>query len=294
MNIADQLQTIADNVPKVYQAGYDDGVVAGGGGGGSGYDEGYADGQQNVLDIVNYELAGRDLETAETAGDVSSALDNAFIEVSDVAYGYGKQAEYDAFWDAYQQNGNRTDYQNCFSGEGWTEETFKPKYDIFTTNSYMLFRRTGIKDLGAAIHNCGKKVTTSHTNLQFTFQQSQYLESIDGIEFTVPLIYINGAFSNCNVLRKIQTLPIAENATTLDFTQIPALEDVSFSGVIPVNISFAQSRLLSNTSVQSIIDHLKDLTGATAKTLTFHATVGGNMTAEQKAAITAKNWTLVY
>jgi hypothetical protein len=33
MNIAEQLQTIADNVPKVYQAGYDDGAAAGGGGG---------------------------------------------------------------------------------------------------------------------------------------------------------------------------------------------------------------------------------------------------------------------
>lgn len=32
MNIAEQLRTIADNVPKVYQAGYDDGAAAGGGG----------------------------------------------------------------------------------------------------------------------------------------------------------------------------------------------------------------------------------------------------------------------
>jgi hypothetical protein len=32
MNITEQLQTIADNVPKVYQAGYDDGAATGGGG----------------------------------------------------------------------------------------------------------------------------------------------------------------------------------------------------------------------------------------------------------------------
>lgn len=32
MNFAEPLKTIADNVPKVYQAGYDDGVAAGGGG----------------------------------------------------------------------------------------------------------------------------------------------------------------------------------------------------------------------------------------------------------------------
>jgi endonuclease I len=49
-----------------------------------------------------------------------------------------------------------------------------------------------------------------------------------------------------------------------------------------------------NDSVQSIVDALKDLTGATAQTLTFHADVGGKLTDAQKATITAKNWTLVY
>ena len=209
-------------------------------------------------------------------------------------YEAGKQAEYNTFWDLYQQNGNRTDYQNGFCGEGWMEETYKPKYDIFTTNSYMLFRRTGIKDLGAAIHNSGKRVVTSHTYLQFTFQQSQNLESIDGIEFTTPLTYVSGAFSYCNKLKKIQTLPISEDATTLDFTNIPLLEDISFSGVIPVNISFAQSGKLTGASVQSVIDCLKDLTGATAQTLTFHKDVVNKLTQAQKDAIFAKNWTLVY
>jgi hypothetical protein len=46
--------------------------------------------------------------------------------------------------------------------------------------------------------------------------------------------------------------------------------------------------------MQSIIDHLKDLTGQTPQKLTFHATAGGKLTDVQKAAITAKNWTLVY
>lgn len=49
MNIAEQLQTIADNVPKVYQAGFDDGAAAGGGGGGGGYDEGYEAGSANRI-----------------------------------------------------------------------------------------------------------------------------------------------------------------------------------------------------------------------------------------------------
>jgi hypothetical protein len=47
MNIAEQLQTIADNVPKVYQAGYDDGAAAGGGGGGDSYYDTFWDAYQD-------------------------------------------------------------------------------------------------------------------------------------------------------------------------------------------------------------------------------------------------------
>lgn len=53
-------------------------------------------------------------------------------------------------------------------------------------------------------------------------------------------------------------------------------------------------RLLSDASIQSVIDGLMDMTGQTAQTITFHAAVGAKLTEEQKATITAKNWTLVY
>jgi len=59
-------------------------------------------------------------------------------------------------------------------------------------------------------------------------------------------------------------------------------------------ISFKNSPVLSDASIQSIIDGLADLTGATAQTLTLHATVGAKLTESQKTAATAKNWTLVY
>ena len=211
-------------------------------------------------------------------------------------YEAGQQAEYDRFWDLYQNNGHRQDYQNAFSGIGWTEETYQPKYTIYHTGYpiYMVFRRCGFVDLGKAIRDSGKQVVLDHQMLQFTFQQCPNLEVIDGVSFPTPLTYISGAFANCAKLRKIQTLPISENATTLEFTNIPALEEISFSGVIPANISFAQSANLNGDSVESILDHLADLTAKPAKTLTLHATVGGKLTDAQKASVTAKNWTLVY
>lgn len=232
-------------------------------------------------------------KSSHTADELEAAIISVF-ETKPYAEGYlaGKQAEYDRFWDSYQNYGNRKDYQNCFSGEGWTEELFKPKYDVISTSAYMLFRQSGFKDLGAAIRNSGKRVAISNSILQFTFQQSLQLEVIEGIEILTPLVSTTSAFASCPKLRKIQTLPIAENATSLDFSNIPALEEISFSGVLPVSFSFAQSPNLTAESVQNIIDHLKDLTGQTSKRVQFHSTVITNLTDAQASAIAAKNWTL--
>ena len=54
----------------------------------------------------------------------------------------GKKAQYDAFWDRYQDYGDRRDYTMLFAGAGWTPETFKPKYKIIAgngSNHYMTF-----------------------------------------------------------------------------------------------------------------------------------------------------------
>jgi hypothetical protein len=95
MSIADKLTTIAENIPKVYQAGYDKGKAEGGGGG------------------------------------------------SD-----------DSFWDVYQQNGERGDYQYAFAGVGWNDEIFKPKYKFVNTTGvygfqYMFYNSKGISKITA-------------------------------------------------------------------------------------------------------------------------------------------------
>jgi hypothetical protein len=45
-------------------------------------------------------------------------------------YEAGQKAEYDRFWDDFQENGNRKIYFYAFSGSAWTQETLKPKYTI--------------------------------------------------------------------------------------------------------------------------------------------------------------------
>ncbi len=48
----------------------------------------------------------------------------------DSGYSEGKQAEYDRFWDGFQQDGNRKNYWYGFAGPGWTQETLNPKHKI--------------------------------------------------------------------------------------------------------------------------------------------------------------------
>lgn len=172
----------------------------------------------------------------------------------------GKQAEYDAFWDTFQENGNRTNYQNAFWT--WDGAIFKPKYAI-----------TGL--------------------LLQAFQNSAITE------VKVPIVSGNsscqGLFYKCANLVRVESLDMTEatNTTNMFYTCF-ALEEIRFEGRIPIGVGFPHSNLLSAESVQSIIDHLADLRGAATQTLTLHKAVGARLTEAQKATITAKNWTLVY
>lgn len=56
-------------------------------------------------------------------------------------YEIGKQAEYDRFWDSYQQNGSRANYRYAFAGPCWTTETLKPKYPIKIVDTSATSRR---------------------------------------------------------------------------------------------------------------------------------------------------------
>jgi hypothetical protein len=37
---------------------------------------------------------------------------------------------YDTFWDAYQNNGARTNYKYAFYGSGWENANYNPKYPL--------------------------------------------------------------------------------------------------------------------------------------------------------------------
>lgn len=210
----------------------------------------------------------------------------------------GQQAEYDAFWDAYQENGNRTDYQMAFAGMGWNDETFQPKYDIKPKGVLHLFSNCAITDLAKLLSDRYITLDLSMaTDGGYLMQPNRYTTTLPVLDFSSRRD-INHLFYAATALRSIEKIILKSDGTqafnAYSFKEMPVLEEIRFEGTIGKSLEIKESPLLSTASVQSIIDHLKDLTGATQQTLTLHADVGNNMTAEQKAAITAKNWQLVY
>ena len=177
----------------------------------------------------------------------------------------GKQSEYDTFWDTYQQNGNRTNYYQRFLQDGWRDENFRPKYPIIckddSSAASSVFSRNRATTIPVPIYVEGVK-------MQETFYYAQYLKTI--------------------TLLSLKNVPEFKST----FSGCTRLENITIDGSIDVSISFSVSSKLTNASVQSIIDHLKDLTGATTQTLTFHTDVKIT-TAQKQKATDEKNWTIV-
>ena len=93
--IADKLLLIAENEPKIYQAGYEKGKAEGGG---ESYEEIYAQGKAEGM--------------AE-----------------------GQEAERNAFWETNQVGGNREHYNYAYAHFGYDDSNFNPIYPIVPTNS---------------------------------------------------------------------------------------------------------------------------------------------------------------
>jgi hypothetical protein len=219
----------------------------------------------------------------------------------------GKQAEYDAFWDALQENGKRTAYNRGFSGASWNDKTFFPKYDIKPMWAIVgTFIECGVTDLEARLKECGVVLDTSNNY--------NYGQVFSSGKFTIiPEIVFSGfagvtyeTFANTSALHTIRKITLLEgfNQAMVDtFTKCTALENVVFEGVIPKSINMQWSEKLTKASITSVINALS--TTATGQTATFSKTAvnnafattagagNGSTSAEWLALVaTRSNWTI--
>lgn len=201
-----------------------------------------------------------------------------------------------AFWDLYQENGNRRDYQNAFSGRGWTEETFTPKYDIIVSNAYMLFRYCGIKDLGEALRKAGVRLVIQQNQMQLSFNNT-LLEVIDGVEFATTFTSLNSCFNSSSKLREIRVpIPVSEITDMNGFNYMNELREVSFSGAIGKSLNLQWSKKLSHDSIVNIIETLSGTVSGQTLTFAKDAVISafGGIDAVEWTSLknTKTNWTI--
>lgn len=178
---------------------------------------------------------------------------------------------------------------------------------VFPENTELIFElHDSCKDVGEMFQSTKNLVSVKLTGNGGTcsttgmFRYSNYIKKIDFSECNFQFGNWYMAFSNCYALEEIigelvDSSGLWNNNFTNAFNSCSELKEVRFAKDAIFNtVKFTNSDKLSDASIQSIIDGLKDLTGATTQTLSFHKDVGAKLTPEQKAAITAKNWTLVY
>lgn len=159
-------------------------------------------------------------------------------------YDTGKQAEYDAFWDTFQNYGSESgmSYNEVFGKGRFTDVNYNPKYPIQvvvgTNSGYAMFNGASkITDIKVPIYHRG-------TNLGYLFNSCGMLKRIPALHILAEVTSFQAAFEGCN-----------------------ALEDITIAGTIGQNIDFKSSTKLTRASIESIVNALSD--SVVGKTLTL-------------------------
>ena len=231
----------------------------------------------------------------QMAQNIQYALNYQYSKGADTGTAYGKQVAYDRFWDAYQQNGNRTDYATGLGGAGWTAENFKPKYDMIVGACFEMFRgNTLAVDLVAHLSSCGVGLDFSQAFGGSVFYNARFTR-LGVIDFS------NGgistyAFHNCINLQTIDKLIISSKCQSFTnwFSNCTALENLTIEGTISADgFNVSWSNLLTVNSLNSIIGALFDYAGSgKTYTCTLGTTNLAKLTDAEKAIATQKGWTL--
>lgn len=182
------------------------------------------------------------------------------------------------------------------TGESYEDLTGAVKGAIEKVEIYkflMYEQRTLKFDLNASALETPLLDCINMTNLSYAFSRTGFTKvRVKNTQNTTNFGMLCYQSSN---LIEIETLDLSSaaspTAVSSIFQSCYSLVTIKFvPNTIKVSISIRYCPLLSNESIQSIIDGLA--TVETTQTLTLHATVKAKLTEEQIATITNKNWTI--
>ena len=273
-----ELQDIVSSLENKAVGGYNKGYAEGEA---IGFDKGVAEVKAEnavILTDCNIALTEKGVSTAETLADVPVQIGNIKAEPMWLPYITSCQAMFRGA--TFPENTELVMQLPLITYTYGFQDTFRDTKTVTSVkliapgdNAYRVSCQSIFQGSNVRIVDLTEFDAVSY-NWTNAFYMASFLEEIIG-ELKYTKLYdqnFDNAFYNCGKLREVRFA----------------------KGVIWKAFRIDQSHLLSDDSIQSIIDGLFDLTGATAQTLTFHKDVGAKLTDAQKATITAKNWTLVY
>ena len=215
----------------------------------------------------------------------------AIAENEKKVYEAGKKAEYDAFWDLFQDNGKRTDYNMAFASRSWNVDTFKPKYDLTISSgcNRMFYQfnydaRYPLVDLVELLDEMGIKMTFGDkVATMYGFLESARISRVGVIDVSklTNQSQAYGMFNNQN-LTTIDKLIVCEANTLVNaFLNATSLQNIVIEGKLGNSINLQYSPL-TKESITSVINALSS--SADGQTCTFRKTA-------KEAAFTDSEWT---
>ncbi len=200
--------------------------------------------------------------------DIESAVGNV-PRVYGTGFEAGRVSYYDEFWDAFQANGTRNNYQNAFVNSGvgkfnggWNDKTLNPKYPIIVHAAFnMCLNNANITRFNQIIDatNC-----PNYGQLQGIFSGCTELISAKKIITHKKMNYVN-TFYNCSKLESITVE--GEIGYSIDFRWSP-LSKTSIENIISVLASDVTEQTLSlnQTAVNNAFETADGLADGNAST----------------------------
>lgn len=251
------------------------------------------------------------MSVREKALQLKQDIDGAYAAGHDAGYEEGKAeggdySYYDEFWDSFQRNGNRTQYDYAFAR--FSTGAFRPKYDMHIQRdcNYMFdhfgdpdgWQRDTEIDLVDVLEKLGVVLdfstltTTNHVSSVFSYAQIKRLGILDFSNISTTLSMCFQSYT----LTTIDKLIVSENTKfSSTFTASSHLENVTFEGVIAHNGLNVSPTKLNHDSLMSIINILQDKSGDTSGTtwkVTFGSTLKAKLTEEELLIAEQKGWTI--
>lgn len=199
---------------------------------------------------------------------------------------------YDAFWDTYQQNGARTDYQCAFEQQGWKDEIFNPKHSMKPRNANRMFyysSLTNLDDIEIDFSSCGDFGNA------FAYSKFTHLPIINASKIISSEWVINSIFNGAKRLVFIEKFIIPttfKNVCNSWFTGCTSLTHVIFEGNIPTPLNLKDTQIDLESAISFIV-HLQNHVGTNkefAYSISFSPKTKALLEAEGNTAPNGGTW----